>query len=126
MKFNVERKKASVEAMLKTAMQSQLDGVRTGLTQLEKAKKDIKEVKTCLEEIEDSLEDLPGLRDQLEDVRKETIRHSQLATARENLKHIFMVPETVSQTEALIEEGRLLEAHKARSVRDCDQLTLVF
>ncbi len=67
-----------------------------------------------MEEIEDSLQELPELLDELADVREETMKHSQLATARENLKHIFMVPETVTQTEVLITEGRLLEAHKVR------------
>ena len=63
-------------------------------------------------DIDNSLKDLPNLLDELSVVRKETIKHSQLATARENLKHIFMVPETVRQTEAWIEEGKLLDAHK--------------
>ena len=40
-------------------------------------------------------------------------RHSQLATAKENLKHIFTVPETVAKTQVWIEEGKLLQAHQS-------------
>jgi len=113
MKFNVERKKASVEAMLKTAMQSQLDGVKTGLTQLEKAMKDIQDVHQCMDEMDESLKEIPTILEQLHDVSKLNIKHSQLATARENMKHIFMVPETVRQAEQLIQDGKLLDAHKS-------------
>jgi hypothetical protein len=44
-KRRVSRKKASVEAMLKSAMQSQLDGVRVGLNQLQIALHEIGEIK---------------------------------------------------------------------------------
>ena len=68
-----------------------------------------------MDEIEKDLQVLPGLLTSLEDLREETSRHSQLATAQENLKHLFTVPETVRLAEAAITEGKLLEAHKVRS-----------
>ena len=70
-----------------------------------------------MSDIDNSLKELPNLLEELSVVRQETIKHSQLATARENLKHIFMVPETVRQTEAWIEEGKLLDAHKVKVVK---------
>jgi len=109
----VNRKKASVEAMLKTAMQSQLDGVRTGLNQLEKALGDIHVIKESMVEMESGLSTVPDLYHSLGAIREENLRHSQLLTARENLKHIFTVPETVAKTEQAIIEGKLLQAHQS-------------
>jgi len=111
--WRVSRKKASVEAMLKTAMQSQLDGVRTGLNLLERALTDISEIKNNMSEMENALGGVPQYYEQLRDVREENLRHSQLATAKENLKHIFTVPETVAKTQVWIEEGKLLQAHQS-------------
>ena len=113
MKWNASRKKASVEAMLKTAMQSQLDGVQTGLGQLQTALTEIREVSEHMEDIEKGLEELPYLVKALDEVKRETSIHSQLATARENLKNLFTVPEVVKQTEQDIMDGKLLAAHKA-------------
>lgn len=49
----------------------------------------------------------------LEDGLVSTHAHSfQLAAAVENLKHIFNVPESVKRTEDLINDGKLLHAHR--------------
>jgi len=126
LKWNVTRKKASVEAMLKTAMQSQLDGVKTGLGQLETALAEMKDIKAGMDETEVNIKDLNELTDRLADVRDETSRYSQLATAQENLKHLFTVPETVVNTEAAIVEGKLLDAHKALSELEQSRDDLLF
>ena len=107
--WRVSRKKASVEAMLKTAMQSQvtyiihilygschsgiynvwnfqLDGVRTGLNQLEKALQDMSEIKVGMSQMEEVLAGVPKYWDSLREIREENLRHSQLATAKENLR----------------------------------------
>ncbi|GLH02675.1 Exocyst complex component 3 [Gryllus bimaculatus] len=112
-KRRVSRKKASVEAMLKTAMQSQLDGVRVGLNQLQSALQDIRSIKENLKWIEESFSVVPELYMKLQDVRDENMRHSQYVTAMENLKHIFTVPESVEKTKQWINEGKLLHTHQS-------------
>lgn len=108
----VARKKASVEAMLKTAVQSQLDGVRTGLNQLQSALHDVHAIKESLDQVEELYKSLIPIKKKITQVREENKNFCQLATAMENLKHIFTVPESVRKTEELVNEGKLLQAHK--------------
>lgn len=107
------RKKASVEAMLKTAMQTQLDGVKTGLTQMQTAQQEIKEIKQSFKEIEETFKEIPSLVQRLQDVKEESIKHSLYAAAMENMKHIFNVPESVEKTHNWINDGKLLLAHQS-------------
>jgi len=111
--WRVSRKKASVEVLLNSAMQSQLEGVRTGFEQLDKVLEDIKDVKETMTDIDVAMTEVPDLLARLEETRAENRRHSQLTTARENLKNIFTVPETVEKTKNWIEDGNLLMAHQA-------------
>lgn len=111
-KRRVARKKASVEAMLKTAVQSQLDGVRTGLNQLQSALQDVYEIKQSLDQVEEAYKTIQPLHTSLAPLVGENSKFCQLAAAQENLKHIFTVPESVKKTRDLISEGKLLQAHK--------------
>ncbi|CAG2118198.1 unnamed protein product, partial [Medioppia subpectinata] len=111
-KRRVIRKKTSVEGMLKTAMQTQLDGVRTGLIHLQTSQQDIHEIKKTLKEVEETFPVVPNLVEKLKLVREESMKHSQYVAAMENLKHIFNVPETVQKTRDAIAESDLLIAHQ--------------
>merc|ERR1719284_1933495 len=53
-----------------------------------------------------------SLSDKLRDIKDISAQHRQLATAMENLKHIFGVPEEVAKAKQMIAEGELLQAHK--------------
>ncbi|XP_030237997.1 exocyst complex component 3 isoform X2 [Drosophila navojoa] len=111
-RHRIARKKASVEALLKTGMQNQLEGVRVGLKQLETCMLDVREVRRRMAEVERLLQGVPEIYDALEVVREENTKHSQYATAMENLKHIFNVDASVQKTMALIDEDKLLNAHQ--------------
>lgn len=112
------RKKASVEALLKSAMQQQLDGVRVGLNQLHNSLGEVQKVDVSLKSMFSLFSDILQLYDGLNDVRDENMKHSQYVTAKENLKHIFTVPECVEKTKQLINEGKLLHTHQ--NLRDLE------
>ncbi|KAF7283803.1 hypothetical protein GWI33_022843 [Rhynchophorus ferrugineus] len=106
------RKKGSVEALLKSAMQQQLDGVRIGISQLHNCLGQSVEINNNVKKIFNLFEDVPKLCNALSEAREENMKHSQYVTARENLKHIFTVPESVEKTKQWINEGKLLHAHQ--------------
>lgn len=126
-KRRVSRKKASVEAMLKTALQSQLDGYRTALNLQKSIPADVLEVNQNLSsEIINIFKNLPALTERLQEVKEESMRHSQYGAAIENLKHIFNVPGSVQKTQELIASGKLLHAHQALSDLENSRDDLLF
>ncbi|XP_015605844.1 exocyst complex component 3 [Cephus cinctus] len=112
-KRRISRKKASIETMLKTGMQSQLDGVRVGFDQLQSSLESIQSIKEELNMIGQSFGSVLELNAKLQAVQDENMRHSQYVTAKENLKHIFTVPESVEKTKQWINDGKLLHAHQS-------------
>ena len=95
--------------MLNTAITQQLEGVRRGLANLQSSVENIQAVKSDYVDVEDCLVEIPGLVGKLHDIQEENKTHIQLRTAMKNIKSIIALPETIAQTETLIEDGNLFQ-----------------
>ncbi|GIY80455.1 exocyst complex component 3 [Caerostris darwini] len=120
------RKKASVDGVLKTAMQTQLDGVQTGLCQLEAASNEIQEINKDIQEIKDSLRMIPELVENLYALKIESKEHSQCSAALENLEHILNIPKSVQDALDMINEGKLLAAHQSLAILEHSRDDLLY
>lgn len=63
-------------------------------------------------EVDDLLLNVPHTYECLEPVKDLYTRHSQYATAIENLNHIFTIQKSVARAMELIEADKLLQAHQ--------------
>lgn len=106
------RQKASTEARLRNAVQTQLDGVQKGLGDLKKAVSVVREIKESMTEVEELYKSCKALEDSINPIREVNRQHQQLSTTYTHINNIFSVPQTVAATHELIQNDRLLQAHK--------------
>ncbi|VDN02575.1 unnamed protein product [Thelazia callipaeda] len=111
-KKRADRKKTAVEAMLRTGVQSQLEGIRTAIGHLSTTVDDIKGVETNLQEIYVTLLAFPQLKKKMAKLREANLKNGQYSTAIGHLQHIHKINETIDKTREYIQDGRLLLAHK--------------
>ncbi|KAI6192027.1 Proable exocyst complex component Sec6 [Aphelenchoides bicaudatus] len=112
MRKKADGKKAAVEAMLRTGVQSQLEGIRTAINHLHTARDDLLHIDKGMNHIRNSLKIIPALKSKMSKLSEANMVHGQYAAAVDNLKHIFHINETIEKTHELITEGKLLHAHK--------------
>lgn len=80
----------------------------------------------ALDEVETAYTSVAHLSKELEELRAESIKHTQFAAAVENVKHIVNVPENVERARRSIDEGELLIAYKFIADLDSSRNGLLF
>ncbi|KAM9290543.1 LOW QUALITY PROTEIN: exocyst complex component 3-like protein, partial [Gastrophryne carolinensis] len=110
----------SIQSRLKSSVQSYLEGVELGLSQLHVAGAELQHIQRSLTEAQQSWRGSAGSRHNLEEIENLAAEHLQLSVVIQSLPHIHAAPLLIGQTRKLVEEQQLLEAHV--KLRDLESL----
>ncbi|XP_014643939.1 PREDICTED: exocyst complex component 3-like protein isoform X2 [Ceratotherium simum simum] len=110
----------SLEARIKSVVQSYLEGVKTGVWQLARALEAVQGAREALGQARGLLGGMAEATQTLEPLRERVAQHKQLQALSQLLPRLQAVPAAVAHTQTLISAQRLLEAYV--SLRELEQL----
>ncbi|XP_066098794.1 exocyst complex component 3-like protein isoform X2 [Saccopteryx bilineata] len=110
----------SLEARIKSVVQSYLEGVKTGVWQLAQALEAAQEAREALGQAHGLLRGMAEAVQTLEPLREQVAQHKQLQALSQLLPRLRAVPAAVTHTQTLIDAHQLLEAYV--SLRELEQL----
>ncbi|XP_075045561.1 exocyst complex component 3-like protein [Mixophyes fleayi] len=110
----------SIQSRLKSALQSYLEGVEHGLSQLRVAYTEVHHIQQSLSKAQDVWRTGADPRIRLQPIEQLVMEHVQLSVVIQSLPYIYTVPKMIDQTRDLIEKHHLLKAHI--NLRDLETL----
>ncbi|XP_061028899.1 exocyst complex component 3-like protein isoform X1 [Eubalaena glacialis] len=110
----------SLEARIKSVVQSYLEGVKTGVRQLAWALEAVQGAREALGQAHGLLQGMAEAAQTLEPLREQVVQHKQLQAMSQLLPRLRAVPAALAHTQTLIDAQRLLEAYV--SLRELEQL----
>uniref|UniRef100_A0A8C0MQ54 Exocyst complex component 3-like protein n=1 Tax=Canis lupus familiaris TaxID=9615 RepID=A0A8C0MQ54_CANLF len=110
----------SLEARIKSVVQSYLEGVKIGVWQLAQASEALQAAREALGQAHGLLQDLAETTQTLKPLREQVAQHKQLQVLSQLLPRLWAVPAAVAHTRTLIDAQQLLEAYAC--LRELEQL----
>ncbi|XP_051024805.1 exocyst complex component 3-like protein [Acomys russatus] len=110
----------SLEARIKSVVQSYLEGVQTGVWQLARALEAVRGTREALSQAHHLLQGLSQTSQTLKPLRECVVQHKQLQVLTRLLPRLQAVPAAMAHTQTLIDAQRFLEAYV--SLRELEQL----
>ena len=106
------QRKRTLDEQLRTAVQSQLESIKSGIDQLQISLQSMKTVEQTMREADEKLQRIAPIQNKLEDLRHEANTYRQLSLAQANLDYIIKTPENVRKADDLMSQEKLLQAHQ--------------